>query len=285
MLKMRNVPNVWSMIMTVFGDIVLPRGGVVPTALLLEILGLFSIGNGAARTALSRLVADNWLESDREGRRSSYRLTDQGKMQSLAASRRIYRGRDVQKEMDWQVAVALADMHDATGKAARHFSALSLGFCTVLPGVMVRPMPSDTAAGLPDLTGFCLMRSDMAHATAAGALLMQSQEIQALLHGYRQFLCAHAALLNLSSKHPLSASEALMARLTLVHDYRKIALKDPDFHRMHLPADWPGHQVRALLAQTYHALLAQSELWLDSAGLACPQGSAVDQDAIHRRFL
>ena len=54
-----------------------------------------------------------------------------------------------------------------------------------------------------------------------------------------------------------------MARLLLVHEYRRLVLRDPMLPDALLPSDWPGLAARRLCAALYPALVAGSERWLD----------------------
>ena len=59
--------RVWSLVITVFGDSVEPRGGTISTARLGRLLGRIGVGSGALRTALSRLAGDGWVTAQRKG--------------------------------------------------------------------------------------------------------------------------------------------------------------------------------------------------------------------------
>ena len=83
-------PRVWSLVVTVFGDAVAPRGGRIATAQLAELMERIGVGQGALRTALSRLVAEGTLERDRRGRASFHRLSAAAAREVEAASRVIY---------------------------------------------------------------------------------------------------------------------------------------------------------------------------------------------------
>ena len=83
-------PRVWSLIVTIMGDMIVPRGGRVPVAVLSDILNPLGISESALRTALSRLTQDGWVISAREGRSSFYRLTPHALAETSAASLRIY---------------------------------------------------------------------------------------------------------------------------------------------------------------------------------------------------
>jgi phenylacetic acid degradation operon negative regulatory protein len=53
-------------------------------------------------------------------------------------------------------------------------------------------------------------------------------------------------------------------RILLIHDYRRIVLRDPRLPSGLLPPDWPGLPARALCARLYAALAPASERWLDA---------------------
>ena len=54
--------RVWSVIITIFGDSVQPRGGTVAATTLARITGRMAIRPEALRVALHRLARDGWLE-------------------------------------------------------------------------------------------------------------------------------------------------------------------------------------------------------------------------------
>src|SRR5712664_1058531 len=63
-----------SIVITVFGDAIVPRGGSVWLGTLLEFFEGLAIDSGVVRTAMSRLAADGWLTREKVGRNSFYRL-------------------------------------------------------------------------------------------------------------------------------------------------------------------------------------------------------------------
>ncbi|MDP1868619.1 MAG: phenylacetic acid degradation operon negative regulatory protein PaaX, partial [Bradyrhizobium sp.] len=79
-----------SIVITVFGDAIVPRGGSVWLGTLLEFFRSIDIDSGVVRTAMSRLAADGWLERDKVGRNSFYRLAGKGRQTFDAATRHIY---------------------------------------------------------------------------------------------------------------------------------------------------------------------------------------------------
>ena len=60
--------RVWSLIITYFGDAVVPRGGAVSARTVQQILARMGIESGAVRTAFSRLTNDGWVVREKIGR-------------------------------------------------------------------------------------------------------------------------------------------------------------------------------------------------------------------------
>ena len=56
-----------SIVITVFGDAIVPRGGSVWLGTLLEFFKTLDIDGNVVRTAMSRLAADGWLGVDENG--------------------------------------------------------------------------------------------------------------------------------------------------------------------------------------------------------------------------
>ncbi|PII39244.1 hypothetical protein T190_08555, partial [Sinorhizobium meliloti CCBAU 01290] len=79
-----------SFIVTIYGDVVEPRGGAIWIGNLIEICAGVGISETLVRTAVSRLVAAGQLAGEREGRRSFYRLTDAARAEFAAAARVIF---------------------------------------------------------------------------------------------------------------------------------------------------------------------------------------------------
>src|SRR5260221_6094337 len=79
-----------SIVITVFGDAIVPRGGSVWLGTLLEFFEALDIDSGVVRTAMSRLAADGWLERNKIGRNSFYRLANKGRQTFAPPTPHIY---------------------------------------------------------------------------------------------------------------------------------------------------------------------------------------------------
>lgn len=79
-----------SLITTVFGDSITPRGGTVWLGSLIRVMAVFGVSERLVRTSVFRLAKDGWLKSDQQGRRSYYSLTEEGRERFEQATHRIY---------------------------------------------------------------------------------------------------------------------------------------------------------------------------------------------------
>ena len=83
-------PRAKSLVVTVFGDSILPHGGTVWVGSLIRLLGPFGINERGVRTAVQRLTVEGWLSNRSVGRRSDYTPTAESRPRFEEADRRIY---------------------------------------------------------------------------------------------------------------------------------------------------------------------------------------------------
>ncbi|TLY59374.1 MAG: hypothetical protein E6K48_11525, partial [Gammaproteobacteria bacterium] len=79
-----------SLLVTIFGDAIAPRGAAVTLGSLIRLAAPFGLTERLVRTSVARLARDGWLAARRSGRRSEYRLTRGGAERFAEATRRIY---------------------------------------------------------------------------------------------------------------------------------------------------------------------------------------------------
>ena len=257
LLHMRTEPSrTWSLILTLFGDMVLPRGGRLWLGTVLDILAGLDIGGNVVRTAMSRLAADGWLERHRVGRNSYYRFAEKGGETFAAAASRIYAA----QQPAWDGAFSLAILDGADRDAAKP-ALEAAGFAPLGPGVFL------ALAAAPPIGDAVLLRA-VTDPTSARRLAAQAWPIARLGDGYRRFLDAFRGLPDQFARGGgVSGLDAPLCRLLLIHFYRRLVLRDPLLPEALAPDGWPGHAARALCADLYRVLLPASERWLDAHAL------------------
>jgi phenylacetic acid degradation operon negative regulatory protein len=244
-----------SLIITVFGDAVVPRGGVLSVVTLVEIMRAFRINESLVRTALSRLVSDGWFERRRLGRRSYYRLAPQGSREFERATERIYT--DTPHAWRGSFEMVLLDGPDRQTLRAELFDR---GYGVLGPEMLVAP----SGPG-PEIAGSHLRltatASDRGAARRLAARAWPLAEVEARYHRFIEiYSVAREAL---KAGDPFSDLEALIVRILLIHDFRRAVLKDPLLPAELLPDRWAGRTARDLCAEVYLALAPFAERWLD----------------------
>lgn len=227
-------------IVTIYGDVVVPRGGVLWTGTLIEICARVGINESLVRTAVSRLVAANRLQGERVGRRSYYRLDTSAQREFDAAATLLY-APDVPAQ-GWQILHAPALSEDE----ARQLRLGQMG-----GGVYIRP-----DRGQPAPEGALLFP---AADPAEPAQVAQFWDLSALQARYRDLIARFGALPEAMQVAPISDEAALVVRLLLVHCYRAVLLRDPRLPVASLPADWSGEAARALFRSLYLQLSPGAE--------------------------
>jgi len=260
-----------SLIVSAFGDMIAPRGGAVLLADLAPLLGQFGINDSQARTALSRLVADGWLESKRLGRRSLYRLTRVGAHRFAEATRRIYFG--ASREWDGRWTVALLGPVRPGARAALRRELQWLGFGALAPDTLIHPQPDAQSLASVIADQPADGRPLLVHGPDLGRpppqalikLARQCWKLDQLERGYDHFVAAFEPLERvLGSGAPLAPLQAAVARILLIHDYRRIILRDPMLPVDLMEADWAGGRASALARGIYRQVVAGGEQWINT---------------------
>ena len=238
-------PRTGSLIVTIYGDAILPRGGSLALSSLLPLMQRLGAGPGVVRTAISRLSRDGLLRGRRAGRRSAYDLTPAGRAEFEAAIPRIYGLASVA----WDGRLCLAFPESGADRAAL----AGAGFVALAPGILIAPHPAPVGVATLDATG---SRETML------ALSARAWPLDQLKEDYARFLAVFADMPDLP---PATPQDALVARVLLIHAWRRVALRDPRLPASLLPSDWPGVAARAACVSLYARLGAPSEAWLDTA--------------------
>src|SRR4051812_48137030 len=83
-------PRSKSLVMTIFGDAIVPHGGSIWLGSLIELLAPFGVNDRLLRTSVFRLSQEGWLVAHRDGRRSAYTILPEAMPRFAHAYRRIY---------------------------------------------------------------------------------------------------------------------------------------------------------------------------------------------------
>ena len=252
----REPSRTWSIVITVFGDAIVPRGGAVWLGTLLAFFEALDIDGNVVRTATSRLAADGWLERSKVGRNSFYRLAKKGQHTFETATQHIYDP----PPSDWTGRFELLLIGNAEDREIAREALRDAGFGSPMPGVWVAP----SGVPIPNEAARAIRLEVSAEDDNGRRLLSESWPLERTAEAYLKFMKIFAPLSDwLGRGEALSDIDAFTARILLIHHYRRVVLRDPLLPNALLPKDWPGQAARKLCGEIYRALLPASEQWLD----------------------
>src|SRR5215207_10766638 len=276
-LLKREPSRTGSIVITLFGDAIVPRGGSVALGTLLEFFAAIDVDSSVVRTAMSRLTADGWFEREKVGRNSFYRLVQRERLTFDIATKHIYGA----PASDWTGRFELLLIANGNDRDASREALKNAGFGSPLPGVWVAP----SGVPVPEEAARAIRLEVSAEDDSGRRLLSESWPLDRTADAYLKFMKTFEALhLWILRGEWLTEADAFTARVLLIHHYRRVVLRDPLLPTALLPSDWPGRAARALCGEIYRALLPASEQWLD--GNATNESGALPKPGpeLFRRF-
>lgn len=227
-LKNLGGQRVWSLMISLFGDLARNEGDVIDGPILSAIMAAMDVRPEAARVALHRLRKDHWITSQKQGRTARHSLTPEGRAQSQAASARIYAAPD-DLAKGWQMVLLEKD-------TPQGFE--NVGFTMVQPRLYVGP-----ANLVAPQDGLVVEGKD------APDWLKRQLEPDLLEESYLQLRIAlENATRFLPKARDLTPLEIAALRCMIVHNWRRLALKHPALPRPLMRDDWPGLSCHILVA-------------------------------------
>lgn len=267
-----------SLIVSLFGDAVYPRGGSVWLGCLIRLLAPLQVNERLIRTAIYRLVKDDWLQTHTHGRRTNYALSPSGISRIAAASRHIYADRSPEWDGQWRLLMLSSEI-TAKDKSQLQKALRWQGFGMWQNLAFVHP-----GADLP-LAFELLQREGLGHLQKAvwplvasglplkghlsdSEVVSQTWGLNELAKSYQQFVTTYRPLVLEWQNRAFSDTDhqkehAFLLRLLLIHDYRRLLLRDPLLPVDLLPSNWPGEAARDTCRQLYECLRQPSETYLD----------------------
>lgn len=255
-----------SLIITVFGDAVLPRGGTVWIGSLIRVLGDFGVSERLVRTSVFRLTRDNWLDVNQVGRRSYYSLSQDGVRRFEQATQRIYGEPRQSWSGDWCL-VLLADL-DAGQKETVRRELGWLGFGAISTNVLAHPSPAMSELeqtlkqiGLErDLVVMQGRTLGKNQDDAMRALVHKSWNLDEIDRHYEHFNKQFRPVFRAVEKfRNCDGRTAFQIRTLMIQEYRRILLRDPLLPAEMLPAGWHGTAAYQLCRNLYRLIFAQAD--------------------------
>ncbi|KNC95554.1 phenylacetic acid degradation operon negative regulatory protein PaaX [Trabulsiella odontotermitis] len=280
-----------SLISSLYGDALSHRGGEIWLGSLAALLEGLGFGERFVRTALFRLNKEGWLDVDRVGRRSYYRLSDKGLRLTRRAEGKIYRAEQPAWDGTWLL--LLSEGLDKSTLADVKKQLIWQGFGTLAPSLMASPSQklADVQALLHEAgvaENVICFEAHSPLAMSVAALRARVEECWQLTEQnvmYNAFIDSFRPLLPLlreAGATALTPERCFQIQLLLIHFYRRVVLKDPLLPEALLPAHWAGQAARQLCINIYQRVAAGALDWVSekaetSVGALPQPGSAFYQ--------
>jgi phenylacetic acid degradation operon negative regulatory protein len=258
-----------SLITTVFGDSIMPRGGTVWLGSLIRAMAEFGISERLVRTSVYRLGKDGWLQSQQVGRRSFYSLTDEGRARFAVATHRIYGEPAAGWDGSW--CLMLLSGLDAAAREIVRRECEWLGFGALSANALAHPSPdhADLVVTLQRLgveDEVVILNGRTVKSEQGMSKLVRTawnlDDIDGRYHQFlRRFRPLYAALKRNKNVDPKTA---FVARTLLIQEYRKVLLRDPQMPMELLPAGWHGTAAYQLCRNLYVALYRGADDYLSA---------------------
>ena len=116
-------------------------------------------------------------------------------------------------------------------------------------------------------------------------LVRECWELDKLGAHYQEFIDLFRPVWQeLDEKDNIDAESSFLTRTLLIHEYRKLLLRDPQLPEELLPGDWEGRAARQLCRNIYRKITPAAEQWLgknlESADGPLPEAS----QSFYQRF-
>lgn len=264
-LRRRSVgsPAARSLLLTLLGEYVLPRSDEVWQETLVATLDSLGYTEHAARQALSRSTRDNWLETERRGRRSRMSLTDAGRRLLATGAERIYSFAQPW-EWDGRWLIVMLSVPEQR-RAVRHQLRTRLawaGLGSIGGGVWLTPhveRETELTAAIrdePDADA----RSFIAQLGELGdpqQLIAEAWDLDSVRDQYVAFIE------DFGRPRPSSMEAQFRMETLLVHAWRRFPFLDPDLPPSLLPRDWPRDRAHALFVDRHQRWAAAARTYFE----------------------
>lgn len=249
-----------SLIITIYGDAIAPHGGTVWLGSFIRLVESLGLNQRMVRTGVFRLSKEKWLVAEQIGRRSYYSLTPIGRRRFEHAYRRVYVATENTWNGEWQIVfTSLGGLTPAQRENLRR-ELLWEGFGSLAPGILGQPKVD--AETLQELLhdNDAYDKVVVMRASSVGAfngkplqeLVRECWNLDALSQHYKQFLERFRPVLRaMRTTQNLDPEQCFLVRTLLMHEFRRVLLRDPQLPEQLLPQAWPGAAARQLCVDLY----------------------------------
>ncbi|WP_158852572.1 PaaX family transcriptional regulator [Saccharothrix deserti] len=246
---------------TLIADYTLRTRAWLPTAAIVALLGEFGVTIGAARTAISRLARRGVLEGSRQGRHSSYRLTEPATVNLSIGGTSIAAFATGPDSWDgsWTVIVFTMPKEEKSRRSSLRAELRWRGYAPLYDGVWVSPHPltqqehAELVAVTPGATTAFRSRHLQFESDVTRDPI-EAWDIAAIAEQYETFIERWNPVLPRIRAGDITGAAAVRARTEVMDTYRRFPALDPLLPIELMPPDWPRAHAREVFLAVYDGL-------------------------------
>jgi len=247
-------------ILAMFGQYVLPRGGVIWLGSLIQAMAVLGFSEAAVRSAILRLKHRGAIEGRRVGRRTFYSLTDAGMHRLDIGGFRFSFSPTRAWDGQWTVVIYSFPEEQRELRDALRDSLRWWGFGLLAPGTWLsaRPLLPEMERGWREMGVWeyvDVFRSAYVGSSDLPAMVARAfPEMPTLAAGYREYIAQSGLVLHRLAASRLEDRACFAIRLENLWGFYAAASEDPVLPPDLLPEDWPRLRAEELSVKIQRAL-------------------------------
>lgn len=265
--------NTQSMIFTIYGDYIRNYGSKIWIGSLIRLLKEFGHNEQGVRVAVSRMVKQGWIQSEKQGNKSYYFLTDRGVQRMDEAANRIYKMKPNEWDGKWRILMYTIPEDKRQLRDDLRKELLWSGFGSFSSGCWISPNDLEKQINrliekydIGEYVDFFI--SEYKGPKENQSLVEKSWHLEEIENKYEEFIEKYSKQFivhqSIISRGEMSDADCFVERTNLVHEYRKFLFIDPGLPKELLPSKWNGNHAALLFSQYYQVLAEPASRFFES---------------------
>lgn len=265
--------NTQSMIFTIYGDYIRNYGSKIWIGSLIRLLKEFGHNEQGVRVAVSRMVKQGWIQSEKQGNKSYYFLTDRGVQRMDEAANRIYKMKPNEWDGKWRILMYTIPEDKRQLRDDLRKELLWSGFGSFSSGCWISPNDLEKQINrliekydIDEYVDFFI--SEYKGPKENQSLVEKSWQLEEIENKYEEFIEKYSKQFivhqSIISRGEMSDADCFVERTNLVHEYRKFLFIDPGLPKELLPTKWNGNHAALLFSQYYQVLAEPASRFFES---------------------
>lgn len=265
--------NTKSMIFTIYGDYIRHYGNKIWVGSLIRLMKEFGHNEQGVRVAVSRMLKQGWVQSERQGNKSYYFLTSRGVDRIEEAAKRIFKLNPHKWDGKWRILMYTIPEEKRQIRDELRKELLWSGFGSFSNSCWISPnnLEKEVEALIEkyDISNYVdFFVSEYKGPKDNESLVEKSWPLEEIEKKYEEFISTYSKQFiihqSIISRGEMSDAQCFVERTKLVHEYRKFLFIDPGLPSELLPPMWGGNHAASLFSQYYKVLAGPASRFFES---------------------